>query len=82
MTRWVCPVSRHRLARRPDAGVQRRLADELLGPQLLQQLLLGDEALTLLDEVGQHIEHLWLQRHQCPGPTQLIAFCVEGKSPN
>ena len=41
-----------------DAGVQRRLAHNLLGPEMLQQLLLGDNAVVMHDEIGQHIEHL------------------------
>jgi hypothetical protein len=71
------PRIAHRLARRPDAGVQRGLADELLGHQLLQQLLLGDEALTMRDEVGQYIEDLGPELDQGPGPPQLIAVDVE-----
>src|SRR5262249_23921788 len=41
-----------------DAGLQRRITDKLLGPQVLEELLLGDNAVTLGDEVAQDVEDL------------------------
>lgn len=60
-----------------NARVQRRLAHNLLGPEMLQQLLLGDNAVAVHNEIGQHIEHLgpdpdW---HACL--MQLVALGVK-----
>jgi hypothetical protein len=43
------------LANRHQALRQNALTDEAVGPQVLQELLLGDDALAMLEEVGEDI---------------------------
>jgi hypothetical protein len=66
-----------RLARLHDAGVQRRLADELLGPQGIEKLLPGDGAVAMGDEVAQDVEHLRAELDQCARAAQFPAARVE-----
>jgi hypothetical protein len=53
-------------ARRLDARRQRRLADEPVAPHVVEQLVLRDDPVAVLDEIGEHAEHLWLDRHGAP----------------
>src|SRR4051794_10704943 len=46
-----------------DAARHRRLADEAVAPDVVEELVLADDPLPVLDEVGEHIEDLWLQGH-------------------
>jgi hypothetical protein len=41
--------------------VEGRFADETVWPHMLQQLLFGDDAVVVPDEVQQDVEHLWLK---------------------
>ena len=43
---------------RSQTPSQRAIADKLPRPQALEQFLLGDYALALLHEIGEHVEHL------------------------
>lgn len=60
-----------------NARVQRRLAHNLLGPEMLQQLLLGDNAVAVHNEIGQHIEHLGSHLDWHTRSAQLIALGVK-----
>jgi len=42
----------------PEAALHRRVTDGEPFPDLFAQLLLGDETLTMLDEVAEHLKHL------------------------
>jgi hypothetical protein len=53
------------------------LIDKRLGPELFEQLLSGDRTVAVLDEIGQHIEHLGLDLEHCPGTAELIELGVE-----
>ena len=56
-----------RLARGVDPGGQRRFRDDAPFPDFLDQIVLGDDAVAVLDQKDQEIEHLrldsdWLAR--------------------
>jgi hypothetical protein len=40
---------------------QRGIADELVGPHLLLQLLLGDHTVAMAQEIVQHLKHFETQ---------------------
>jgi hypothetical protein len=50
-------------ARRLDARRHGRLADEAVAPHVVEQLVLRDDPVAVLDEIGEDAEHLWLDRH-------------------
>ena len=50
-----------RLAGTLDPRCERRLADEGVTPDLLQQLALGHDPVAVLDEHDEEVEHLGLQ---------------------
>jgi len=47
-----------RFARGVDAGSQVRLRNETSGPNCVQQVILGDHALSILNQINQQIENL------------------------
>jgi hypothetical protein len=61
-----------------DRTLQRRIADELLGPDLLAQLLLGDDPVGMRHQVGEHLEHFAPQARDLPSAAEHRALCVEG----
>ncbi|HXG19256.1 MAG TPA: hypothetical protein VNN62_09315 [Methylomirabilota bacterium] len=48
-------------ARRRNAACQRGFPDDLSRPEFLQQLIFSDQAVAMLDEVGQYVVDLALQ---------------------
>jgi hypothetical protein len=54
------------------------IADELRRPEVLNQFLLGDDAITMGNEVGEHIEHLGSKWAGMPTVTELIQVHVQG----
>src|SRR5262249_33913981 len=46
------------LARRFDAAGERRLADEAIAPNVVEELFLRHDPIALLDQVAEHVEHL------------------------
>src|SRR5262249_42666432 len=64
-----------------DAGLQRRSTDKLLGPQVLKQLLLGDHAVTLGDEVAQDVEDLGAELDERARAAQFTAVRIERIGP-
>ena len=66
-----------RLACLHDAGVQRRLANELLRPQVLEEFLPGDNAVAMGDEISQDVEHLRAELDQRASAAQFTAARVE-----
>ena len=65
------------LAQLLDACGQRRLRHELMTPDGIEQLGLGHHRVAVLHEVGQHVEHLWLDVHQLTPMHQLVTSRVE-----
>jgi hypothetical protein len=72
------PAVPNGLAHGFDRTLQRRLADELLGPELLAQLLFGDDPVTLRQQVSQSLEYFAPQPVDAPGAGELSALRIEG----
>ena len=65
------------VARGLDPGRQRRLTDEPIAPDAVEQLDLGHDAVAVLHEQTQDVEHLRLDMTRLPAPAQLEAAGVE-----
>lgn len=65
-------------AYRPDGTLQRRLADALARPDLSAQLVLGDDPVTLREQVGEDVERFGPQPLGLPGAMQGIETGVQG----
>jgi hypothetical protein len=44
---------------------------------VVEQLLFAEDPVAMLHEIGQHLEHLRLERNDLTGVTQLVAVRVE-----
>lgn len=55
------PIVSDGAARCHDAVVKGRLTDKLGRPQVCEEFVLGDNAVTMLDKVRQQIEHFGLE---------------------
>jgi hypothetical protein len=64
-------------AHRHHPAGQRRLTNEAARPQLLEQFFFADQAVAVLDHIGQEIEYLRLDLDRPPAGAQLIALQVE-----
>jgi hypothetical protein len=63
--------------RRFDAGGEGRFADETVAPDVVEQLLLGDDPFPVFHEVGQHVEDLGLDGNRFARPAKLDASEIE-----
>jgi hypothetical protein len=59
-----------------DARGQRLLPNKLVGPQLLEEFLLGYYPIAMHQEVGEHLKHLAPQLDGLPCVMQLMALGV------
>jgi hypothetical protein len=73
----LLPVVAHRPPGVLDLGRQRRLADEAIAPHVVEQLLLRDDAITMYDEIGQHIDDERLELDDLAVAGQLVAFWIQ-----
>src|SRR5881397_3705914 len=71
------PLLPQRLAQRRDTGFQDLVPDELVGPQVLKELLLGDNTVAMLQEVGEHLKDFAPQLERLPSVLELIALGVQ-----
>src|SRR6185295_16365262 len=75
------PLAHSVVADRPsrslDAARQRGLTDEPVPPHLIEQLLLGDHAVAVAEQVDEDIEDLRLDRHRLAVAAKLEALNVE-----
>ena len=71
------PAVAHRAARRLDAGGEGFLPDALVGPHLRQEFVPGDDAVALLDEIGQHLKDFRPQRDARPLSAEFIALRIQ-----
>ena len=77
MHRWAAPSSpTARRASLMPRG-QGRLAHEAVAPDPVEQLGLHHDPVAVRDEVREHVEHLRLDVHHRPAPTQLDTIGVE-----
>jgi hypothetical protein len=60
-----------------DARRQGRLAHEAVAPDPVEQLGLHHDPVAVRDEIREHVEHLRLDVHHRPAPTQLDTIGVE-----
>ena len=60
--RLILAAVADRFSRGVDAARQRRVGDDAAVPDGLDQVILGDDAVTVLDQVNQEIKHLRLDR--------------------
>jgi hypothetical protein len=56
---------------------QRGITDELLGPDLIAQLLFGDDLLAMRKQVGENLEHFTPQPDGLASALQHMALRVE-----
>jgi hypothetical protein len=56
---------------------QNALTDPTLGPQVLQELLFGDHAVAMREEIGQKIQGVRLQRAQDTRTAEFIAVRIK-----
>jgi hypothetical protein len=73
----VASAVTHRLAELLDPRRQRRLRHELMAPDGVQELGLGDHTVPVFDQMGEHVEHLRLDVHELATARQLVAGRVE-----
>src|SRR5439155_26747462 len=65
------------LAQRPHTGGQRLVTDKRVGPQILQEFLLGDNPLAMCQKVGEHLKRLAPELHRYARVLQLLARRIE-----
>ena len=53
------------LAQRPHTGGQRLVTDKRVGPQLLQEFLLGDDPRAMRQQIGEYLKHLAPELYRC-----------------
>ena len=75
--RWASPLSPTAL-RAALIRLKNVDSETIRPPQTeLQQVLLGDDVITVADEVHQQIEHLRFQRNRLAGPPQFATRDIE-----
>src|SRR4029453_12072186 len=63
--------------RRLDAGGEGGFADEAVTPDVVEQLLLGDDPFPVLHQVGEHVKDLRLDGNSHARPAKLDAGEIE-----
>ena len=72
------PAVTHRAARGFDTGGEGFLPHALVGPHVLQELVAGDDPVTVLNEGRQHLEHFGATGDAHPLSMQFIPLRIEG----
>jgi hypothetical protein len=75
------PAVPERLAHGHDAGIQGGLLDKLPRPEGLEQLLLGDHAVTMAQEIRQDLKCFGAERYRLPTTLEFIAQRVQDPLP-
>jgi hypothetical protein len=57
--------------------MQGHIANKLVGPELFKEFVFCDHAVTVLEQVSQDIEHLWLQLAGLASMAEFIELGVE-----
>ena len=71
------PPLPQRLAQGLNTGGQRLVPDKLVGPQVLEELLLGDYPIAMRQEVDEHLKDFAPELDWLPGVMQLMALGVK-----
>jgi hypothetical protein len=71
------PPVAQRPPHRGEGALQRRVADELPLPDLLAQLLLGDDALAVAEQIDQHLEDFRPQSDGLAGALEDIPLGIQ-----
>jgi hypothetical protein len=68
-----------RLARSIDSACERRIRDDPAAPDRTNEVVLADDAVAVLYEIDQKIEHLGLDRNALRAPMQFAPVGIEHK---
>jgi hypothetical protein len=61
----------------PEPLCEGVFADALMGPELFQEFIFGDDAVAVLHEVDEHVEALALERTRGVAVAEFIALRIE-----
>ena len=61
----------------PECTLQRCVADEVVGPDPLAQLLLCDHTVVMLEEVGEHVPRFRSESYELTSPVQHMEAGVQ-----
>ena len=75
--RLLVAVVADRAPRRADARIQRRVGDQPSLPHRVEQLVLADDPVAMPHQIGEHVEHLRLDRHGRAGVPQLLPHQID-----
>jgi hypothetical protein len=62
---------------RPEPLREGALTDTLVGPELVQEFVFGDDALAMLHEVDEHVEALALQGAEDAAVAEFVTLRIE-----
>src|SRR5262249_46049251 len=71
------PTVAHARAHGPNTALQAGIGDRQTLPDVVTQLLLGDDPLALHDEVAEHLKHLGRQDGGLPRSAECMELCIE-----
>jgi hypothetical protein len=71
------PIISHRLADSGQALGQRRFTHKRAGPAVIKEFVSRHHAVTMLDEVDEHLKYLGLNGNYCTRTMQLVALLIE-----
>jgi hypothetical protein len=71
------PALPQRLAQRLHTGGERLVADKLVGPQVLEEFLLGHHPLALRQEVGEHLKDFTPELYRLSSAMQFLALGIK-----
>jgi hypothetical protein len=72
------PAITHRNTHGAETALQGGITDRDPLPHLVAQFLLRDHAVTMRDEIAEHLENLGSQPRTLAAPLQGIELCVQG----
>jgi hypothetical protein len=64
-------------SRRPEPLREGALTDTLVGPELFQELVFGDNAIAMLHEVDEHVEALALKGAEGTAVAEFVTLRIE-----
>jgi hypothetical protein len=73
----LLPAVAHCETHGPQTALQSGIANRQSLPYLLAQFLFGDYAITMLNEIAEHLEDFGSESRTLAGPSQGIELCVQ-----